>query len=149
MTETGTGRHSGRARLLLAVVGSAYVLLAVWCAVLPQSTAQSVGFVLLPGSGESEYFVVYGGLQLALGIVFLWPIRWPRDTDYALRLCCLVHGCLVVFRTASLIRFDHVGATTLMLAAAEWMILVGAVAVWSRCSRSGMPEADSAPKEHS
>ena len=112
------------ARPFLAVVGAAYIFLAIWCAAQPDATAKSVGFDLIPGSGQSEYFVVYGGLELALGIAFLWPLRREEDTVGALRLCCLIHSCLVVFRTVSLIKFSDIGQTTYVLAAVEWLILL-------------------------
>ena len=120
------------ARTFLGFVGAVYLVLAIWCAALPDSTSQAVGFTLRPGSGESEYYVVYGGLQLALAIAFLWPLRRPEDTSDALRLCCLIHGCLVLFRAGSLLRFPGIGTTTYALATGEWLILIGAIVVWRR-----------------
>ena len=131
------------ARGFLAVVGAAYVALAIWCAALPETTSRAVGFTLQPGSGQSEYYVVYGGLQLALGIAFLWPLRRREDTDFALRLCCLIHSCLVTFRAASLLRFSDIGTTTYALAATEWLILIGAVTVWLRHRRDADRQAAS------
>ncbi len=120
------------ARIFLAVVGAAYLALAVWCSARPDATANAVGFELMSGSGQSEYFVVYGGLQLALGIAFLWPLRRAEDTVGALRLCCLVHSCLVVFRTVSFFQFSGISRTTYTLAALEWLILFGTLFVASK-----------------
>jgi hypothetical protein len=120
------------ARTFLAVVGAAYVFLAIWCAAQPDATAKSVGFELIPGSGQSEYFVVYGGLELALGIAFLWPLRRKEDTVGALRLCCLIHSCLVVFRTVSFFQFSDIGKTTYVLASIEWLILLGTLFIASK-----------------
>ena len=119
------------ARAFLAVVGAAYIFLAIWCAAQPDATARSVGFELMPGSGQSEYFVVYGGLELALGIAFLWPLRRKEDTVGALRLCCLIHSCLVVFRSVSFFNFSDIGQTTYILAVIEWLILIGALFIAS------------------
>ena len=126
--------HSSGGRIFLAVVGAAYLVLAIWCAVLPESTSRAVGFTLQPGSGQSEFYVVYGGLQLALVIAFLWPVRRPDETESVLRLCCLIHTCLVAFRTASLLRFDVTGMTTYALAGGEWIILIGAILVWKKAA---------------
>ena len=115
--------------MFLGIVGTAYLLLAIWCASMPDQTARSVGFELVSGSGQSEYFVVYGGLQLALGIAFLWPLRRKADTEGGLRLCCLIHSCLVVFRTVSLFQFSDIGPTTYTLAVVEWVILLSALFV--------------------
>lgn len=76
-------------------------MLAVWCAASLAKTSRSVGFDLQPGSGQSEYFVIYGGLQLALGLVFLWPHIRPEAEPFALTTCLIVHAAIVLFRTAS------------------------------------------------
>lgn len=120
------------ARTFLAVVGATYIFLAIWCAAQPDATARSVGFKLISGSGQSEYFVVYGGLELALGIAFIWPLRRKEDTVGALRLCCLVHSCLVVFRTVSFFQFSDIGRTTYVLAAVECLILVATLFIASK-----------------
>ena len=49
-----------------------------WCALQPAKTADSIGFALRPGSGQSEYFTVYGGLQLALGLSLSAAVGSPR-----------------------------------------------------------------------
>lgn len=128
------------ARTFLAVVGAAYIFLAIWCAAQPDATARSVGFELIPGSGQSEYFVVYGGLELALGIAFIWPLRRKEDTVGALRLCCLIHSCLVVFRTVSFFQFSDIGRTTYVLAAVEWLILVATLFVASKTTVQSVAE---------
>ncbi len=79
-----------------------------------------MGFTLQPGSGQSEYLTVYGGLELALGLMFLWPLVRPSETAYTLFLCLLIHGCLVAFRTAGFITFAGIPTTTCALAATEW-----------------------------
>tara|TARA_R110002072_G_scaffold302999_3_gene491109 strand:- start:39743 stop:40144 length:402 start_codon:yes stop_codon:yes gene_type:complete len=122
------------ARIFLAVVGAAYIALAIWCAARPDATANAVGFELISGSGQSEFFVVYGGLELALGIAFLWPLRRAEDTVGALRLCCLVHSCLVVFRTVSFFQFSGISTTTYALATVEWLILLGTLFIASKAA---------------
>lgn len=130
------------ARAFLAVVGAAYIFLAIWCAAQPDATARSVGFELMPGSGQSEYFVVYGGLELALGIAFIWPLRRKEDTVGALRLCCLIHSCLVVFRTVSFFQFSDIGRTTYVLATVEWLILIGSLSIASKAAIQPVNEQD-------
>jgi len=65
------------ARIFLAIVGAAYLVLAGWCALMPDKTSRAVGFSLQTGSGQSEFLTVYGGLQLSLGLAFLWPLLRP------------------------------------------------------------------------
>ena len=111
-------------RIFLTVVGLIYLLLSIWCSVDPASTSRSVGFTLQTGSGQSEFLVIYGGLELALGLIFLWPL-WQQDvTRFALVVCVVVHGCLVLFRCISFFVFTGIGSTTYSLAAGEWLIFL-------------------------
>lgn len=110
------------ARIFLALVGVIYVALALWCALKPQTTAGSIGFQLKPGAGESEYTTVYGGLQLALGLLFLWPMMRSEMLWPMLVACLVVHTSLVVFRTVSLMLYANIPAMTYGFAASEWVV---------------------------
>ena len=71
------------ARLILAFFGVAYCALGAWCAVATESTARSLGYEFASAAGRSEYFVVYVGLDLALGVAFLLGALRPRATEPA------------------------------------------------------------------
>ncbi|NIL99147.1 MAG: DUF4345 domain-containing protein [Planctomycetales bacterium] len=114
------------ARIFLAVVGIAYLLLAAWCATWPEKTSKAVGFTLQPGQGQSEFFTVYGGLELALGIIFLWPLYRPEQTSFALFVCLVIHAGLVLFRTMAFVIYSGFPTTTYLLAAIEWVIFLAA-----------------------
>jgi len=118
------------ARIVLAVIGAAYLALAAWCALKPVPTAASIGLELNGGSGRSEYFTVYGGLQAALGLIFLAPLVYPSLTGPVLSGCLLIHAALVVFRTLSLVLFSGVQSTTYLFAGLEWVLLIVAGATW-------------------
>ena len=118
------------ARIFLAIVGAAYIVLAGWCSIMPDKTSKAVGFTLQPGSGQSEFLTVYGGLELALGIAFLWPLFRPEEVAFPLFLCLLVHGCLVAFRATGFIFYSGIPTTTYFLAATEWVIFIGAAIVF-------------------
>lgn len=118
-------------KVFLAIVGATYLLLAIWCAVLPAKTSQAIGFDVTPGSGQSEYLVIYGGLQLALGLVFIWPLFKNDAITSSLSVCVLVHGCIVLFRTISFFRYSEIGSMTNILAVMEWVIfLTAAYLLW-------------------
>ncbi len=119
-----------KARQFLAIVGLAYLFLAGWCAIQPAQTSASVGFTLQKGSGESEFLTVYGGLEFALGMVFLFPLIRPSTLNPSLLLCVWIHGCLVLFRTAGFILFHDIPAMTYVFAALEWIIFLGSAGVW-------------------
>lgn len=114
-------------RIFLAVVGVAYLMLAAWCSLRPGQTSQSVGFSLVPGSGQSEFLVVYGGLELGLGIAFLLPLHDANWTTFALFTCLIIHGCLVLFRSTSFFLYSGIHTTTYVLAVVEWLIFLGAL----------------------
>jgi hypothetical protein len=120
------------ARIFLAFVGTAYILLAAWCSLMPEETSSAVGFKLQSGSGQSEFLTVYGGLELALGITFLWPLYRPTEVAFSLFLCLLIHGCLVTFRTAGFALYSGIPPMTYSLAATEWGIFIGAAVLYRR-----------------
>lgn len=121
------------ARILLSIVGLAYLALAAWCIAKPATTAASVGFDLRPGGGQSEYLAVYGGLQIGLGLMFLWPWLRPEDTTLVLGACLLVHASIVVCRAIGFVLFSGIETTTYALAVVEWAIVLACGwAFWQR-----------------
>ncbi len=120
------------ARTFLAVVGAIYLGLALWCMAQPEKTAGSLGLSLKPGSGQSEYFTVYGGMQLALGLFFLAPLVRPEMLSTALLISLVFHGCLVLCRTVSFTLFSGVVNPTWYFAASEWVLFLGTLAFWWR-----------------
>lgn len=55
----------------LRAIGGLYVLSALWCIVSLDVSANSLGFGFLNPAAQVEYFSVYGGLQLGLGIAMI------------------------------------------------------------------------------
>jgi hypothetical protein len=121
-------------RLFLAGVGLVYLYLAVWCSLFPARTSELVGFQLRPGTGQSEFLTVYGGLELALAIIFLRPLLQAHWAACALNVCVILHGCLVLFRSASFLLFQDIEPMVYQLAAGEWLIFLcsGALALLNR-----------------
>lgn len=118
------------AKIFLAIVGIAYLLLAGWCMAQPSKTANSVGFELRPGSGQSEYFTVYGGLQLGLGLVFLLPLLRPEMLDFSLTACLLVHASLIMVRAISLFLYSGISSLTWGFAGLELVLCLVALVLW-------------------
>jgi hypothetical protein len=111
-------------RIFLALVGLLYAGLAAWCTISPKITSNKVGFDLQPGSGESEFVTVYGGLEMGMALIFLLPLLSKDSTSFALLACLLMHLCLVVFRSYSFMVFSGIGRMTYQLAVGEWVILL-------------------------
>ena len=116
-------------KIFLTVVGALYVGLAIWCSLDPKTTSNKVGFDLQPGSGQSEFVTVYGGLEMGLAIILLMPWFWPESTRFAVMSCLAVHACLVVFRSIAYLRFDGIGSFTHRLAIGEWVIMLASIVV--------------------
>ena len=48
-----------------------YLLLALWCTILPDRTSQAIGFLELSNSGRSIRRI-YGGMQFGFAFLFAW-----------------------------------------------------------------------------
>lgn len=121
-------------KAFLTLVGVLYLVLALWCTALPAKTSQHVGFALQGGSGQSEFMAVYGGLEFGMALLFLLPLVRPDSTSVVLLACLLIHGSLVLFRSAAFLRFDDIGSTTITLAIVEWVLALGSLTLWLRRS---------------
>ena len=115
------------AKIFLTLVGLLYLSLATWCSLSPAVTSEKVGVDLKPGSGQSEFLVIYGGLELAMALIFLLPLIRPEYLAASLLSCVIIHGCLVLFRTASFFLFSGLSSMTYQLAVGEWIILIAGV----------------------
>lgn len=123
-------------RLFLAAVGITYLYLAIWCSLKPVETSQLVGFDLNPGSGQSEFLVVYGGLELGLACILLLPLIRPKQVESSLLTCLIVHACLVLFRSVSFFLYSDIQSMTYKLAVGEWIIFLGAAVLMCRYMRT-------------
>jgi len=117
-------------RYFLAFVGVAYIGLGIWCAIAPQTTSKAVGFVLQPGQGQSEFLTVYGGLEVALGLLFLWPVYKSEDIAFPLTACVVIHACLALFRTVGFVVYTGFETTTYALAFTEWTICLSSTVLF-------------------
>ena len=117
-------------RIFLAVVGVLYAGLAIYCAVAPNKAADTVGLDMKGGSGRSEFLTVYGGLEMGMAAFFLFAAWKPEHARSAVLACLAIHGCLVLFRSASFMMFDGIGGSTYKLAVGEWVIFLASIAVW-------------------
>lgn len=118
------------ARIFLTVVGLLYLYLAAWCSIDPAETSKLVGFTLQPGSGQSEFLVIYGGLELAMAILFLRPAIQASSTRSSLLACLVIHACLVAFRSVSLFLYDDISAMTHKLAIGEWILFLASASLY-------------------
>lgn len=118
-------------KFFLAAIGLLYLGLAIWCATKQATTSQKVGLTRQTGQGESEYLTIYGGLQMSLAIMFLYPMVRESTLSNMLLCCVIVHACLVFFRTVAFFQYKDFWKMTYQLASAEWAIfLVSVFMLW-------------------
>lgn len=108
-----------------------YGIFAFWCTIAPAQTAKAVGYDALSRSGESEYLVVYGGLQLGLAIFFFYCAR-AGEQRTGLILALAVYAPLVLYRIVTVARHWPVTPTTLGTGLLEIALLLGGLAAWWR-----------------
>lgn len=131
-----TERPMAVSRIFLAAIGFLYLALAAWCSLKPQETSEKVGFQLRPGSGQSEFLVIYGGLELGLALLFLLPLVRPEHLRSSLLSCLILHACLVAFRSVSFFLYSDILPMTRKLAFFEWLILIcAAILFWLEMQR--------------
>lgn len=82
-----------------------YIGLGIWCTFSPQKTAKGIAISPEGQQGLAEYIAVYGGLQVALGLFFLWTAFSPERHYTGILFATIVYSCLVFFRSFSI--FSH------------------------------------------
>lgn len=120
----------------LIVNGVLYIALAAWCTILPTQTSQAIGFGLPNNSARSEYIVVYGGLELAMGLFFLLCAWRSNMQEAGLWFALLTYACLMLYRWATIFTLNDLSSFIYTMVAVETtMTLLSAWLLW-RATRS-------------
>jgi hypothetical protein len=115
--------------LYLWINAALYALLALWCTLLPTITSQSIGFVELSSSGQSEYAVIYGGMQFGFAFLFAWTAL-SGNHRFGLIFSMAIYVPILLFRIISVARYWPVSTTTLATGALEVVLTVVAILLW-------------------
>lgn len=115
-------------KIFLIVNGVLYVALAAWCTLLPMKTSSAIGFGLPNSSAKSEYLVVYGGLELAMGAFFLLCAFKANMLEAGLWFALLTYGCLMVYRWSTIFGLKDLSSFIYTMVAVE--TLMTALSVW-------------------
>jgi hypothetical protein len=89
----------------LRSIGILYLLSGLWCALNPQVASDFLGY-MLTNVGLSEFFAVYGGLQVGLGVAMLIASIKTEYIEASLLFASITSLGLLVFRLIALVRFD-------------------------------------------
>jgi hypothetical protein len=122
-------------RLYFFVNAFLYIGLAVLCTAKHVQTARNLGYTELNASGHSEYLVIYGGLQLGLGLIYFFLAREPSYYGLGLLASVLLYAPIVAYRVTTLAIFKPTSAVTLGTAALEVSLLVWGVIAWKQFAK--------------
>ena len=86
-----------RTRVLLFSIGILYFGLGIWCTVLPVQAATSLGFSFFD-TGIVEYVVVYGGLEVGLGLPMMYAAFRRKLFPGIYFITTFFSLCLAIFR---------------------------------------------------
>jgi hypothetical protein len=114
-----------------------YVAFALWCALEPLQTSRELGYLMLSSAGQSEYLVVYGGIELGLGAFFFYCARHAERVGLVFALA--LYAPIVLFRWISIARFWPVAQTTIIVGSLETMLLLVAVVLWQQSRSRSSP----------
>lgn len=102
-------------RIILTAVGIIYLILGLWCTVSPRETAEALGF-MLSDSGLVEFVVVYGGLEVGLGLAMIVGARRTLLLPGVLFMTTVFSACLPLFRAGMLLLYPASPAVLAILA---------------------------------
>lgn len=108
-----------------------YALLALWCTLMPGETSQSIGFIQMSHSGQSEYAVIYGGMQFGFAFLFGWTAL-SGNHRFGLIFSLAIYVPILLFRIVSVAHYWPVSATTLGTGVSEVLLTAAAIALWLR-----------------
>lgn len=115
---------------LLTVIGVIYAGLGLWCTLQPQQTAQALGLTL-SDTGLVEYLVVYGGLEIGLGIAMITGARRPHLLPGVFYMTTVFSVILPVFRSVLLLSYPA-NASHLIILGLELVIAAALLIVAAR-----------------
>ena len=109
-----------------------YLVLGVWCTLLPDRTAASIGFAFARPGARSEYVTVYGGMEFGLGVFFLLCALQPGLRAAGLLLALSMYAGLVLWRAGTFVAIEGITGFPRFAFALEAALLVAAVLLWLR-----------------
>jgi hypothetical protein len=101
------------------VIGLLYLGLGVWCLLAPDRAASAVGLSFADASGRSEFLVVYGGLEIGLGLFLVRSSRSAEFERAGLLLLFISSFCLALTRLVTVFALSDLRPSTFGLLATE------------------------------
>ena len=138
---TASRRETNRVRMAMGYLylnAFVYLAFALWCTAFPAATALHIGYLDLSSGGQSEYLVVYGGLQFGLAILFYLLARHMAHVRLGVSVALGLYIPVVIYRAVTVLSHWPVGSVTLGTAVIEFALLAGAI--WFHLALRHLPE---------
>ena len=117
--------------ITLRVIGALYLLSGIWCAWQVELASAFLGFTLSGELAHSEFFSVYGGLQVGLGIAMLGASFRAGYIEAALYFAYVFSITLFLFRVASSLLWGW-SSTVLAMLILEAILATTLCIVWAK-----------------
>lgn len=116
--------------IVLIIFGIMYLGLGLWCTFSPEGTAAWLGLAFERTSGKIEYLVVYGGLELGLGVFFLLCAFNKAWIAPGLTFALISSALLAAYRLTAILTLKGGSESYSMLAGEITITLLAALGLW-------------------
>ena len=103
----------------------------------PVDVATRIGFGLVGNSGRSEFMVVYGGLELAIGIFLSLCARRSDYIPAGVLFALVSSACLFFVRAYTVLVLPDLFGITYRLLIVELVIVTVAISAWYKVRGAG------------
>ena len=114
--------------LWFAINGILYLLLGLVFFFGFETISGNLGFKLNSGSAAIELVTVFGGLELALGLLFIYVLFDRRLTGFAIRMLIFTYTAFAFGRLIGIIQYEVTDELTYYLLGIE---LSGSIISWT------------------
>lgn len=114
-------------RVILGFLGFCHILVSIWCAVDSAGASNWLGHSLELPAAQSEFFVIYVGLHLALGIIFIAAAVKEKMTYPGLVGAVILHTTMLAVRIITVLSIDEIGTGPKIMFSLEALTAVLAV----------------------
>ncbi|MAA71211.1 MAG: hypothetical protein CL679_05715 [Bermanella sp.] len=90
----------------IRVIGGIYILSAMWCMLNVSVSSAALGFGFTQPFAQVEYFSVYGGLQLGLGLAMLAVSFSPKALLGGVLFAFVFSSVLAVIRLLAIVLYS-------------------------------------------
>lgn len=115
--------------VLFRVFGGLYLVSGLWCSLQLEAASSFLGFSLASPIGYVEFFSVYGGLQIGLGLAMLITSVHQYYLEASFYFSAIFSSCLALFRLISFVIYGVIPDFLIMLIL-ELIIALGLWWAW-------------------